>query len=61
MEFLKNVCAEAEYTYEQIVANMAISRRTVEDYRTKIFEKFNTKNKAGLVLFAVKWKLFEFG
>ena len=59
MEFLKNVCAVAEYTYEQIAENMGISRRTVDDYRTKLFEKFNIKSKAGLVLFAVRWKLVE--
>jgi len=59
MEFLKHVCASGEYTYEEIADRMGISRRTVDDYRSKLFEKFNIKSKAGLVLFVVKWKLFD--
>lgn len=59
MEFLKLVCDAKEFTYDQISAQMDISRRTVDHYRTELFEKFEIKSKAGLVLFAYRWKLVE--
>jgi DNA-binding NarL/FixJ family response regulator len=54
MEFLKHVCAAEEYTYEQIADMMGVHRRTVDNFRIGLFEKFNIKSKAGLVLFAMK-------
>ncbi len=59
-EFLKLVCNEKEYTYEQIADKMFVQPRTVDGYRESIFEKFGIKSKTGLVLFALKHKLFEF-
>lgn len=53
-EFLRLVCDEREYTYEQIASLMGISRRTVDGYRESLFEKFSIKSKTGLVLFAIK-------
>lgn len=58
-EFLKLVCHEKEYTYEQIADKMNVQHRTVDGYRESLFEKFSIKSKTGLVLFVLKYKLFE--
>ena len=57
MEFLLHVCSESEPTYEQIGDRMGVHRRTVDNYRIALFEKFNIKSKTGLVLFALRWGL----
>lgn len=56
-EFLRLICDDRELTYDQVAAEMGITRRTVDYYRTELFEKFNIKSKTGLVLFAIKNKL----
>jgi DNA-binding NarL/FixJ family response regulator len=58
-EFLKLVCHEEEYTYEQIAAMMNVHRRTVDGYREAVFDKFEIKSKTGLVLFLVRNNLLE--
>ncbi len=58
-EFLKLVCNEKEYTYEQIADLMHVQHRTVDGYRESIFDKFGIKSKTGLVLFVLRHKLFE--
>lgn len=58
-EFLRWVCSEAEYTYEQIADLMQVQRSTVEGYRQSLFEKFGIRSKAGLVLFGIKHGLGE--
>ncbi len=58
-EFLKLVCHEAEYTYDQIAGEMGVQHRTVDGYRESIFEKFEIKSKTGLVLFVLKYQLIE--
>jgi len=58
-EFLKLVCNEAEYTYEQIASMMEVHRRTVDGYRESVFEKFEIKSKTGLVLFLVRNDLLD--
>jgi DNA-binding NarL/FixJ family response regulator len=57
MEFLLHVCNEDELTYEQIADAMGIHRRSVDNHRIALFEKFNIKSKTGLVLFALRWGL----
>ena len=57
LEFLLLVCDEAEYTYEKISEQMGVQRRTVDNYRIGLFEKFNIRSKTGLVLFAMRWGL----
>ncbi len=57
MEFLLLVCDEAEFTYEQIADRMGVHRRTVDNFRIGLFEKFGIKSKTGLVLFALRWGL----
>ena len=59
MEFLLLVCDEAEYTYEQMAERLGIHRRSVDNYRISLFEKFDIKSKTGLVLFAMRWGLIE--
>lgn len=58
-EFLKLVCDEKEYTYQQIADKMGKQPRTIDGYREAIFEKFGIKSKPGLVLFVLKHKLFD--
>lgn len=58
-EFLKLVCHEKEYTYEQIADQMHVQHRTVDGYREDLFAKFGIKSKTGLVLFILKHNLFE--
>ena len=57
MEFLLHVCDPEEATYEEIAEQMGVHRRTVDNFRIALFEKFNIKSKTGLVLFAMRWKL----
>jgi two-component system, NarL family, invasion response regulator UvrY len=59
MEFLKWVCHEQEYTYEQIADQMCVSKRTVDGYREALFDKFGIKSKTGLVLFVLKHRLLD--
>lgn len=59
MEFLLYVCDEAEFTYEQIAERMGVHRRTVDNFRIALFEKFELKSKTGLVLFALRWGLLK--
>lgn len=58
-DFLKLVCNEHEYTYEQMADLMNVSVKSIESYRTALFEKYNIKSKVGLVLFSYKHKLTE--
>lgn len=55
------MCHENAYTYEQIAELMDIQRRSVENFRASLFDKFNVKSKTGLVLFAMRWRLMDLG
>lgn len=57
--FLQLVCNPEEYTYEQMADLLNVHRRTVDNYRQAMFEKFNIKSKTGLVLFAIKYGLID--
>jgi two-component system, NarL family, invasion response regulator UvrY len=56
VEFLKLCCSEM--TYKEIANIMNLSVRTVEGYRDQLFEKLNIKTRVGLVLYAIKNKIF---
>ncbi|MCW4469607.1 response regulator transcription factor [Flavobacterium sp. MFBS3-15] len=58
-EFLKLVCDQRELTYEQIADIMNVSVKSIEAYRTALFDKHDIKSKVGLVLFSYKYKLTE--
>jgi two-component system, NarL family, invasion response regulator UvrY len=57
MEFLKLSCSEM--TYKEIANIMYLSVRTIEGYRDNLFIKLNLKTRVGLVLYAIKNKIFE--
>jgi DNA-binding NarL/FixJ family response regulator len=59
LEFLRCVCSEEEYTYDQIARQMNVHRRTVDNYRESLFGKFNIKSKTGLVLLAIRHNLID--
>ena len=59
MEFIKLVCSEDEFTYDQIGERMGVTRRTVDGYRETLFMKLGIKSKVGLVLFAIRWGLIK--
>jgi len=47
------------YTSAQIGKMLSISEKTVEKHRTKLMEKLNVRNLAGLVRLAVKYRLVD--
>lgn len=57
LEFLTLVCNEKELTYEQMAEVMRLSLKSIESYRTALFDRFDIKSKVGLVLFSFKYKL----
>jgi len=57
-DFLKLVCDGRELTYEQMADIMNVSK-SVEAYRTALFDKYNIKSKVGLVLFSYRYKLTD--
>lgn len=59
MEFLQQVCDPQEFTYESIADRMGVHRRTVDNYRISLFDKFGIRSKTGLVLFAMRWGLLD--
>ncbi len=52
IDILKLICNEL--TAAEIAAELSLSARTIEGYKRKLLEKTNTKNMAGLVIFAIK-------
>jgi DNA-binding NarL/FixJ family response regulator len=52
IEVIKLICAQKNA--QEIADQLFMSKRTVEGMRTTIMEKTDTKNMAGLVLYAVK-------
>ncbi|MFY0481826.1 response regulator [Flavobacterium sp. PLA-1-15] len=56
-EFLTLVCDERELTYDQMAEIMHLSVKSIESYRTALFDRFNIKSKVGLVLFSYKYKI----
>jgi len=55
--FLKLVCDEKEYTYDQMADIMGLSVKSIEAYRTALFDRYNIKSKVGLVLFSYKYRI----
>ncbi|MBK8225934.1 MAG: response regulator transcription factor [Flavobacteriales bacterium] len=59
MHLLRLVCDEEEFTYDRIAEIMGLHRRTVDNYRIQLFDKFGVRSKTGLVLFALRWNLLD--
>jgi DNA-binding NarL/FixJ family response regulator len=57
IEFLKLVCTEK--TYKEIAGEMILSPKTIDGYREALFEKLQVRSRVGLVLYAIKNKLFK--
>jgi two-component system invasion response regulator UvrY len=56
IEFLKMACSEL--TYKEIAEKMNLSAHTIDGYRDSLFEKLNIKSRVGLVLYAIKNKVY---
>lgn len=56
LEFLKLACTEM--TYKEIADTMFLSPKTIEGYRDALHEKLHIKNRIGLVLYAIRNKIF---
>lgn len=57
IDVLKLICLE--YTNKEIGDQLHISPRTVEGYRQSILEKTQSKNTAGIVIYAIEHQLFD--
>ena len=56
LEFLKLACSEL--TYKEIAEKMCLSSHTIEGYRDHLFTKLQIKSRVGLVLYAIRNKVF---
>ena len=56
VQFINLACTEL--TYKEIADEMSLSPRTVDGYRDTLFTKLNVKNRVGLVMYAVKNKIY---
>lgn len=54
MVFLRHLCNEEEFTYDQIAHLMGIHVRTVDGFRKSLFKKLNVRSKTGLVMLAIR-------
>ena len=57
MEFLRFICNDNEYTYDQIAHFMNVHVRTIDGFRKSLFQKLSVKSKTGLVMFAMRNRL----
>ncbi|WP_299888503.1 response regulator transcription factor [uncultured Lacinutrix sp.] len=57
IEFIKYVCTEL--TYKEIADKMFLSPKTIDGYRDSLFLKLQVKNRIGLVIYAIKNKIFK--
>ncbi len=56
LQFIKLACSEL--TYKEIADKMCLSPRTIDGYRDSVFSKLNVKSRVGIVLFAIKNKIY---
>lgn len=56
IDFLQHICTEK--TYKEIADIMNLSPKTIDGYRDCLFVKLNVKNRIGLVLYAIKQKIY---
>lgn len=56
IEFLKLICTEL--TYKEVAEKMNLSPKTIDGYRDCLFAKLDVKNRIGLVLYAIKHKIY---
>ncbi len=56
IEFLNLVCSEL--TYKEIAEKMSMSPYTIDGYRDALFNKLRVKSRVGLVLYAIRNRIF---
>jgi DNA-binding NarL/FixJ family response regulator len=56
LAFMKLSCTEL--TYKEIAHKMCLSPKTIDGYRNDLFVKLNVKNRVGLVMYAIKNKIY---
>lgn len=56
-EIIRLICRQ--HTAQEIGGMLFLSKRTVEGYRTRILEKMDVKNTAGVVIFALKHSIIR--
>jgi len=56
-QIIQLICRQ--HTAQEIGEQLFLSKRTVEGYRTRILEKMDVKNTAGVVVFALKHNLIR--
>ncbi|WP_298762361.1 response regulator transcription factor [uncultured Polaribacter sp.] len=54
--FMQYACSEL--TYKEIADKMCLSPKTIDGYRDVLFTKLNVKNRVGLVMYAIKNKIY---
>ena len=54
IEFLRHICHEDEFTYEEISQKMKVHIGTVDGFRKSLFNKLKVKSKTGLVMKAIR-------
>lgn len=54
--FMKLACTEL--TYKEIAEKMCLSPKTIDGYRDNLFTKLDVKNRVGLVMYAIKNKIY---
>ena len=52
IEIIRYICEQ--YSSKEIADLTKLTRRTVEKYRDRIMEKTNSKNMAGIVIYAIR-------
>lgn len=56
IEFLRHACTEL--TYKEVADRMFLSPKTIDGYREALFVKLNVRNRVGLVIYAVRNKIY---
>lgn len=57
LKFMRLACSEL--TYKEIAEKMFLSPKTIDGYRDSLFTKLNVKNRVGLVMYAIKNKIYN--
>ena len=56
LKFMRLACSE--FTYKEIAEQMCLSPKTIDGYRDSLFTKLNVRNRVGLVMYAIKHKIY---
>ncbi len=56
LTFMRLVCSEL--TYKEIAEKMFLSPKTIDGYRDSLFTKLDVRNRVGLVMYAIKNKIY---